>query len=79
MKDIIEMDGLDGSVGQEYTECWSKGELLQAKDVNFDGNQDMKIFAWITNTSIPYYYMLWNRDSGQFHGFACIKVRKASN
>ena len=30
----------------------------------------MEIFAWITNTSIPYYYMLWNGNSGQFeYGF----------
>ena len=70
LKDIIDIDGFDGSVDQGYTECWSKEELLQAKDVNFDGNQDMEIFAWITNTSIPYYYMLWNRNSGQFeYGF----------
>ena len=63
LKDIIDIDGFDGSVDQGYTECWSKEELLQAKDVNFDGNQDMEIFAWITNTSIPYYYMLWNKIS----------------
>ncbi len=74
LKDIIDIDGLDGSVGQGYTECWSKEELLQAKDVNFDGNQDMEIFAWITNTSIPYYYMLWNRNSGQFEYGFCIQL-----
>ena len=71
---LLSLFGLDGSVDQGYTECWSKEDLLQVKDVNFDGNQDMEIFAWITNTSIPYYYMLWNGNSGQFEYGFCIQL-----
>ena len=37
MYDYVISNGLDGDVGQGYTECWSKEELFQAKNVNFDG------------------------------------------
>lgn len=53
--------GLDG-----YTDCWTPEQTFRAVDVNFDGHEDVEVFGWAPNNTIPYFYWLWNPDTGRY-------------
>ena len=65
--------GADFLTYGQYTDCWNTESLLTVSDMNFDGAEDFGLFAWITTgANIPYYYWLWDEDSGQFCYSFCL-------
>lgn len=50
----------------DYTECWNPEGCMETVDLNFDGNTDFGLFGWPANNIIPYYYWLWNAETGQY-------------
>lgn len=55
----------DGGL-DERTSCPEPALLFRAVDVNFDGYEDIEVFGWTTNNTIPYFYWLWDPDAKQF-------------
>lgn len=56
-----------------YTETWDEDGGLYVGDMNFDGVNDIGLFAWITTgANIPYYYWLWDKEEQQFTYAFCI-------
>ena len=56
----------DGGTVSDYTSCWSPEETMEALDLDFDGNTDFGLFGWPANNTIPYYYWLWDAETGQY-------------
>ena len=50
----------------EYTSCPEAEWLFRTVDVNFDGYDDVEVFGWVTNNTIPYYYWLWDTEAERF-------------
>ncbi len=55
-----------------YTETWDEDGGLYIGDMNFDGVEDIGLFAWIPLVNIPYYYWLWDKEEQQFTYAFCI-------
>ncbi|MBO4915303.1 MAG: hypothetical protein J5449_08870 [Oscillospiraceae bacterium] len=58
-------DDPDGGL-DEYSSCPEPEQLFRAVDVNFDGYDDIEVFGWLTNNTIPYFYWLWNSDEKRY-------------
>ena len=58
-------DDPNGGPG-EYTECPEPELLLRAVDVSFDGCDDIEVFGWLPNNTIPYFYWVWNVDAQRY-------------
>jgi len=74
MMTAIEKDGVSG-IDLGYTESFTLEAAANLKDVNFDGNPDLEICAWCPNNAIPYYYWLWDSESGQFQYAFMLQTR----
>lgn len=59
-------DLLPGETVSEYTRCWRPEGCMEAVDLNFDGNTDFGLFAFPANNTIPYFYWIWNVETGQY-------------
>ncbi len=59
-------DLLPGESVSEYTQCWSPEETMEALDMNFDGNTDLGLFAFVPNNTIPYYFWTWDPEAEQY-------------
>lgn len=69
MQDVfdVENNGNSMSIMQGYTACRSKDGDLIYEDVNFDGNQDIGLTAFIPAVpNDPVYYWIWNEEERQF-------------
>lgn len=75
-QEAIGTDGISGSVGAGYTDCWSINESMTVRDMNFDGCDDLDLFGWICNNTIPHYYWLWEPDAQQFSYAFCLQGAK---
>lgn len=63
----IEMtESADDSGIEGYTECPDPALLLRAVDVNFDGYDDIEVFGWLPNNTVPYFYWLWDPGVKQY-------------
>lgn len=58
-------DDPDGGL-DEYTSCPEPGWLFRTVDANFDGYDDIEVFGWVPNNTIPYFYWLWNPETQQY-------------
>lgn len=58
-------DDPDGGL-EEYTECPEPQLLLRAVDANFDGYDDIEVFGWMPNNTVPYFYWLWDAGAKQY-------------
>lgn len=73
VKDAIQEEGTDYGYMKGYTETWDENEGLDIGDMNFDGAEDIGLFAWVTTgANIPYYYWLWDEEEQQFTYAFCI-------
>ena len=59
-------DLLPGESVSEYTSCWKPEGCMEAVDLNFDGNTDLGLFAFRANNTIPYFYWIWNTETGRY-------------
>lgn len=75
-QEAIDADGVSGAVGEGYTECWSIEESMTVHDMNFDGCEDLDLFGWICNNTIPHYYWLWDSESDQYVYAFCLQGAK---
>jgi hypothetical protein len=73
VKDAVGADFIDGAVGEGYTDCWSADEVIEVQDVNFDHADDVSLFGWLCNDSIPYYEFLWDSETGQYRYAFCLQ------
>lgn len=72
-KEAIQEEDTDYGYIEGYTESWYEDGGLYVGDMNFDGVEDIGLFAWVTTgANIPYYYWLWNEDKQQFTYAFCI-------
>lgn len=70
--EAIEMEwgsAADDLIGK-YTTCWSESDVMEALDLNFDGNTDFGLFGWVPNNTIPYYYWTWDPKAEEYR-YAC--------
>ncbi|MBQ9458727.1 MAG: hypothetical protein IJU66_02220 [Oscillospiraceae bacterium] len=58
-------DDPSGGLG-DYTECPEPELLLRAVDVNFDGCDDLEVFGWCPNNTIPYFYWIWDAGTQRY-------------
>ena len=72
-QEAIDADGVSGAVGGGYTDCWSIEAAVAVRDMNFDGCDDLDLFGWICNNTIPHYYWLWDREAQQFTYAFCLQ------
>lgn len=70
VQDAIEAGGIDG-IEAGYTSCWSVEEAMTIHDMNFDGYDDLDLFGWSPNNTIPHYYWLWDQETQRYQ-FAFI-------
>lgn len=59
-------DLLPGESVTEYTQCWNAEDSMAAADLNFDGNTDLGLFAFVPNNTIPFYCWLWDPKTEQY-------------
>lgn len=55
----------DGGL-DEYTSCPEAKLLFRTVDANFDGHDDIEVFGWTTNNTIPYFYWLWSAETQRY-------------
>ena len=72
-QEAIDAGGVSGTVGDGYTDCWSIEAAMAVRDMNFDGCDDLDLFGWICNNTIPHYYWLWDREAQQFTYAFCLQ------
>lgn len=75
-QEAIDADGVDG-IDRGYTDCWSLEEAASVHDMNFDGWDDLDLFGWICNNTIPHYYWLWDSEAGQYRYAFCLQGAQA--
>ncbi len=72
VKEAIQEEDTDYGYIEGYTETWDEDGGLYIGDMNFDGVEDIGLFAWIPLVNIPYYYWLWDKEEQQFTYAFCI-------
>ena len=65
LQEAMEADGTDG-IAPGYTACWDPEQVMQTVDMDFDGSEDLALFGWTPNNTIPYYYWLWDGELRQY-------------
>ena len=73
VQEAIDAGGVSGVVGEGYTDCWSIEAAMAVRDMNFDGCDDLDLFGWVCNNTIPHYYWLWDREAQQFAYAFCLQ------
>lgn len=60
-------DLLPSETVSEYTSAVKPEGCMEAVDLNFDGNTDFGLFAFLPNNMPPYYYWIWDAELQQYH------------
>lgn len=55
-------DLLPGETVSEYTSAVKPEGCMEVLDLNFDGNTDFGLFAFLPNNMPPYYYWMWDSE-----------------